>query len=389
MPKSAYIGVNDVAHKIKKGYVGVDGVARKIKKAYIGIGGVARPCWSGGALTYYGKISGGMEFTRSDYAGTHVGNYALFGGGLQTDWWSTGDCVSDVHIIDSTLTYSTSQTGLSIARRGLSATHVGDYALFAGGNIDSELGSNSYMSNVVDAFSSKLIRTNPSSPLSHARVNMASTHIGDYALFGGGYNYNSFINTIDVYNTSLTKQANKTLSRAKSDLASTHVGNYAIFAGGRYNSTGSVYQASACNMVDVYDNSLTHSTQSSLSTGRYILSATHIDNYAIFAGGYDSFYTNAVDVYSDGMTKINTVQNLTLATELPSAASVGGSFALFYLGNKHNDSTGSDQHMIDVYDVSLTKTVLYDVNMGNVNTHVGDYTISHYDSSSACVFTVI
>ena len=353
MPKSAYIGVNDVAHKIKKGYV-----IRQVMGNYVII------------------------------AGTHVGNYALFGGGLQTDWWSTGDCVSDVHIIDSTLTYSTSQTGLSVARRGLSATHVGDYALFAGGNIDSELGSNSYMSNVVDAFSSKLIRTNPSSPLSHARVNMASTHIGDYALFGGGYNYSSFINTIDAYNKSLTRQT-RTLSRGKSELAAAHVGDYAVFAGGYYSSSGSTYQYTNCNMVDIYSSSLTHSAQVGLSTARHKLSATHVGSYVIFAGGYDSFYTNAVDVYSDGMTKINTIQNLTLATELPSAASVGGSFALFYLGSKYNDSTGSDQYMIDVYDVSLTKTVLYDVNMGNVNTHVGDYTISHYDSSSACVFTVI
>lgn len=388
MPKGAYVGVNNVARKIKKGYIGVDGIARKIRKAYIGIGGVARPCWSGGELTYYGKISGGMEFTRSDYAGTHVGNYALFGGGLQTDWWSTGDCVSDVHIIDSSLTYSTLQGGLSQARKNLSATHVGNYALFGGGETDSMSSSNSTMSNIVDAFSSKLVRTSPSSHLSYSRVGMDSTHVGNYALFGGGYNYNSFINTIDVYNTSLTKQANKTLSRAKSDLASTHVGNYAIFAGGRYNSTGSLYQASACNMVDVYDNSLTHSTQSSLSTGRYNLSATHIGNYAIFAGGYGSYYTNAVDVYNVSMTKINTVQTLTYSYEKPPAASVGDSFALFHLGLQYISDVG-DKYMTDVYDTSLTKTILYDVRMGNVNAHVGDYTISHYNSSIAYVFTII
>lgn len=34
MSKGAYIGINNVAHKIKKGYIGIDGVARKIKKAY-------------------------------------------------------------------------------------------------------------------------------------------------------------------------------------------------------------------------------------------------------------------------------------------------------------------------------------------------------------------
>lgn len=58
MAKGAYIGVNGVARKIKKGYVGVDGVARKIKKAYIGIGGVARLCWSGELeITYSGNMT--------------------------------------------------------------------------------------------------------------------------------------------------------------------------------------------------------------------------------------------------------------------------------------------------------------------------------------------
>ena len=43
MAKGAYIGVNGVARKIKKGYIGVDGIARKIKKAYIGDeNGIAR-----------------------------------------------------------------------------------------------------------------------------------------------------------------------------------------------------------------------------------------------------------------------------------------------------------------------------------------------------------
>ena len=79
MSKEAYIGINNVAHKIKKGYIGIDGVARKIKKAYIGIGGVARPCWSGGELVYYGTIEN-LGVATPGLAATHVGDYAIFGG---------------------------------------------------------------------------------------------------------------------------------------------------------------------------------------------------------------------------------------------------------------------------------------------------------------------
>ena len=80
MAKKVYIGVDDVARKVKKMYLGVHGKARKIKKGYIGIGGVARPFWTGGELAYYGTITA-LSKARCDLAATSVGNYALFGGG--------------------------------------------------------------------------------------------------------------------------------------------------------------------------------------------------------------------------------------------------------------------------------------------------------------------
>lgn len=47
MGKKTYIGVDDLARKVKKAYIGVDGVARKIKKMYIGdSSGVARCIFS-------------------------------------------------------------------------------------------------------------------------------------------------------------------------------------------------------------------------------------------------------------------------------------------------------------------------------------------------------
>lgn len=40
-----YIGVNNVARKVKGYYIGVNGKARKVKKMYVGVNGVARLCY--------------------------------------------------------------------------------------------------------------------------------------------------------------------------------------------------------------------------------------------------------------------------------------------------------------------------------------------------------
>ena len=72
-------------------------------------------------------------------------------------------------------------------RMELAATSVGDYALFGGGN----------GSNVVDAYNTHLIKTNPSS-LASDRYGLAATTVGNYALFGGGID-DSVLDKIDTY----------------------------------------------------------------------------------------------------------------------------------------------------------------------------------------------
>ena len=57
MAKKMYIGVNDVARKVKKGYIGVNGVARKVKKGYIGVNGVARCFFKSVGLVYSGQTT--------------------------------------------------------------------------------------------------------------------------------------------------------------------------------------------------------------------------------------------------------------------------------------------------------------------------------------------
>ena len=52
MAKGTYLGVNDIARKLKSAYLGVDGVARKLTKAYVGDeSGIARLAWSSNADT--------------------------------------------------------------------------------------------------------------------------------------------------------------------------------------------------------------------------------------------------------------------------------------------------------------------------------------------------
>ena len=42
MAKNQYVGVNNVARKVKQPYIGVNNVARKVKSGYVGVNGVAR-----------------------------------------------------------------------------------------------------------------------------------------------------------------------------------------------------------------------------------------------------------------------------------------------------------------------------------------------------------
>ena len=84
----------------------------------------------------------------------------------------------------------TTATPLSEARFDLTATTVGDYALFGGG----------YGDTTVDAYDASLTRTT-ATPLSEARVYLTATTVGNYALFGGGYG-DTTTATVDAYTVS-------------------------------------------------------------------------------------------------------------------------------------------------------------------------------------------
>ena len=192
----------------------------------------------------------------------------------------------DVGVVDAyatSLTRST-PTALSVARWGLAATSVGNYALFGGG---AEYGGTSKF-NTVDAYNSSLTRSTPTA-LSAARHLLAATTVGNHALFGGG---NDSGRVVDAYNTSLTRSTPTALKAQRSAPAATTVENYALFGGA---GTG-VNDSTDC--TDVYDDSLTKTTSNRLSDRRSHLAATTVGIYALFGGGTKTLSDiNVVDAY--------------------------------------------------------------------------------------------
>lgn len=228
-----------------------------------------------------------LSIARCDLAATTVGNYALFGGGAA---YYTSD-TTKVDAYDNSLTRTTPTELSQGLRANLAAATVGNYALFGGGGRNA---TNATYYATVDSYNTSLTRTTPT-VLSAGRTFLAATTVGDYALFGGGYSYSSGVGayyyaTVDAYNTSLTRSTPTELSQARSYLAATSVGNYALFGGG-YDEN---YVSSST--VDVYDTLLTRTISTSLSQARRQLAATEVGNYALFGGGYD--YSNVVDAYS-------------------------------------------------------------------------------------------
>ena len=108
----------------------VEELARTVKKAYIGVNGIAKKIFPPYKILEYKGTATPLSVSRSLLSATTVGNYALFGGGSEG---LSGSYYSTVDAYDTSLT-RTNPTELSSIRRFLSATTVGNYALFGGGD---------------------------------------------------------------------------------------------------------------------------------------------------------------------------------------------------------------------------------------------------------------
>ena len=159
------------------------------------------------------------------------------------------------------------------------------------------------------------------------------------------------------------------LSQGRYGLSAASIGNYALFAGGFYSPT-----SSRVATVDAYDESLTLTTPTVLSEIGYYLASANVGNYALFGGGHTgSSYSSRVNAYDKSLTR-------TIATALSagrfslSAASVG-SYALFGGG-----SIGTNTYLstVDAYNESLTRTTATDLSVGRFilkATSIGSYVL--------------
>ncbi len=57
------------------------------------------------------------------------------------------------------------------------------------------------------------------------------------------------------------------------------------------------------DVVDAYNTSLTRSTPTALSVGRYYPTGASVGSYALFGGGYTGSYSDVVDAYSTSLTR--------------------------------------------------------------------------------------
>ena len=164
--------------------------------------------------------------------------------------------------------------------------------------------------------------------LKTARYSLSGNEIDDYALFAGGLTKaSSTSNAVDAYDKTLTRTTPTALSVGRYGMASAKNYNYAIFAGGEGYS----------NVVDAYNTSLTRSTPTVLSVGRKASAACGNNGDIVVAGGNTSSgYSKVVDLYDHRLTRSNTTSLSEARSNL--VAVCAGSFILFaggYNGSKY------------------------------------------------------
>ena len=233
--------------------------------------------------------------------------------------------------------------------------------------------------------------------LSKARYEFAATSVGDYALFGGGYNSGSALSDVDAYSTNLTHSTPTALDERRHRFTATANQRYALFGGGeRFITSNNNYYSN----VDAYNADLVHSTAADLSEGRSRLAATTVGDYSLFAGGnlpgvsvdaggnslLGTHSSDKVDVYDD-----NLAQTTATALSLDRASLVAttvGEYAIFVSGTKWTGSGGSGVRNVDAYSGNLVHSTLADVTRYGYDaaTAVGDYAL--FGASSGAIVDV-
>ena len=319
-------------------------------------------------LKYYGT---GTALSKARYGigASTIDHYALFAGGFGAYVSPATSVFDTVDTYDSSLVKGTAGK-LSEARGGCATASVGDYALFAGGDITGNQGGTT----TVDAYNSSLVQTTTS--LYGKRYTTQGASVGDYAIFASGATHTSTYysdSAVSIFDSELVRTTSS-LSEARSNHTSASVGDYAIFAGGK----DSDYLSS----VEAYSSSLVRTSLTGLNSPRVNVQGASVGNYALFAGGYYSWYRSYdreyiheyyknVDVYNSELVK-TTATDLQSTRSGPAGASTKA-YAVFaggviddYTNTNHAD--GYDENLVHTIPGNLSKNI-----SGLSATSVGGY----------------
>ncbi len=311
-----------------------------------------------------GSLSEGRWFS----AGTAVDGYALVAGGTTCYRSPFSSCPSSTVDIYEASTGNWSATSLETPRFYLAATTVGHKALFAGGWQAPDLPN--LPQDVVDIYDATVgPPTDPAawstSALSMARGWLSATTVGDLAIFAGG-STTTMTDRVDIYDNLNDTWTTAALSEARCCLAATTVGTKALFAGGLAALTGGSLIGS--DVVDIYDASVGPPSDSNawsvtrLSVPRALLGATTVGHRAFFAGGGDPDQeSDVVDIY-DSIAGTWSTATLSQARRYVSATTVGD-LAIFAGGDANPPSTPYPvvlpSDVVDVYNASTDTCLLY------------------------------
>lgn len=292
MPANAYVGIDDLARKVKSIYVGIDGVARKVKNGFIGVAAVARKFFSSAIVpdvSNVGEVNITPDQTKLLGRPAKTANHLIYGPGDEHSSASfsfTDDLVATQYVYpngisvpnssefqgyafflggentdaydrtyNSTYTYSddlVSQTRTVLPVQTLSsATYIGAYAVFNDtllfANWD-DTGSWKYDYGPFQIqFNSDFVMSKTSYPIIKHSCNAATTT--DYWFNIGGQRGNANLNSVDVINKDLVHSSTTALNDGYGCSTMTINGRACRLSYMTAENTSSIYDT-----VDAFDN---------------------------------------------------------------------------------------------------------------------------------------
>jgi hypothetical protein len=222
-------------------------------------------------------------------AGAGNGSKAFFGGGGYSSLSNT----SNVNMYDSA-GVRTSVTSLYKSVRGNRATSLGSYVIFGGGRISALSGQTA----VADAYDQNGARTRMSDLAVEAYESGAASTT-THAIFGFGWDRNSWPTYVTLYNTSLVRTATTNGLYGRQGVGTARSGNGVLFAGGYY-STSQVRR----DTVEHFDTSAVRTLYPALSVAKNNAGAAYINGKTVvFGGSSTSAVCTTVEVYNDSGVK--------------------------------------------------------------------------------------